>query len=463
MKIETKPDEVDETDVEEPTEEEMTDALEALGSEPVPWHGVLAPMGKMTGDRRMFKEGSIEHRTLPLPFQWVKSASAGHDGAVVVANIQNIEYEGGLIKGSGLFHVSPEADEVISLRAAGMLRGVSVDLDAMEVEFVNEDGSTYDFEAETPIGDAGPVMLVTKARIASVTAVAIPAFEEAYFDLGTWEEAMASNAECQECDDEDVEVDEDEEVSVVAAAFAVRDGDYCVFEGCREEASEAIALSDKVEGMYCSDHASTMKDALAAGEIQTFAPGTKDGPGWITHPKATARIREYWVRGEGALKIRWGQPGDFNRCRKQLAKYVKNPDWLAGLCANMHKEALGIWPGQHHSVEDLETFMSKQVQAPAFTLVDAHSDSLTASGAVTPAAWFENPNFSGITPLTIMDDGRIFGHMATWRECHTGVQDRCVTAPHHDRHGARRPQPVAGSDTGSLRQHDQDGGRHRCR
>jgi hypothetical protein len=50
----------------------------------------------------------------------------------------------------------------------------------------------------------------------------------------------------------------------------------------------------------------------------------------------TERIRRYWTKGKGAGKIRWGAPGDFNRCRTQLAKYVQNPDWLAGLCANMH-------------------------------------------------------------------------------------------------------------------------------
>ncbi len=79
-----------------------------------------------------------------------------------------------------------------------------------------------------------------------------------------------------------------------------------------------------------------------------FAPGTKDGPGWITHPIPTARIRRYWVRGEGAAKIKWSVPGDFRRCLAQLRKYIANPEWLAGTCANLHKEAIGVWPGQEN-------------------------------------------------------------------------------------------------------------------
>jgi len=66
------------------------------------------------------------------------------------------------------------------------------------------------------------------------------------------------------------------------------------------------------------------------------------------HPAATAHLMEYWAHGEGAAKIGWGSPGDFNRCRLHLGKYVQRPDELAGLCANLHHEALGVWPGREH-------------------------------------------------------------------------------------------------------------------
>jgi len=60
----------------------------------------------------------------------------------------------------------------------------------------------------------------------------------------------------------------------------------------------------------------------------------------------TDRLKWYWAHGEGAAKIAWGQPGDFNRCRTNLGKYVPPGRELDGLCANLHHDALGVWPGQ---------------------------------------------------------------------------------------------------------------------
>lgn len=51
------------------------------------------------------------------------------------------------------------------------------------------------------------------------------------------------------------------------------------------------------------------------------------------------------------------------------------------------------------------------------------------SPVAPPAVWFEDPQLDGPTPITITDDGRVFGHIATWGECHTGRPDVCLTAP----------------------------------
>lgn len=42
---------------------------------------------------------------------------------------------------------------------------------------------------------------------------------------------------------------------------------------------------------------------------------------------------------------------------------------------------------------------------------------------------FEIAEFPGPTPLTRTDDGRIFGHLATWDTCHVGIPGVCTTAP----------------------------------
>ena len=43
-----------------------------------------------------------------------------------------------------------------------------------------------------------------------------------------------------------------------------------------------------------------------------------------------------------------------------------------------------------------------------------------------PRSWFDDPRLNRLTPLTITEDGRVFGHLADWNGCHTGFGDVCV-------------------------------------
>lgn len=67
--------------------------------------------------------------------------------------------------------------------------------------------------------------------------------------------------------------------------------------------------------------------------------------------------------------------------------------------------------------------------------------SITAAAALAPEgtvssvsvlteADFAPPKLTGPTPLTITEDGRIYGHLALWGQCHIGIGNACVTAPH---------------------------------
>lgn len=55
-------------------------------------------------------------------------------------------------------------------------------------------------------------------------------------------------------------------------------------------------------------------------------------------------------------------------------------------------------------------------------------DELVASAAPLkpPSDWFADPRLTRLTPLTITDDGRIFGHLCDWDGCHTGFGSVCV-------------------------------------
>jgi 2'-5' RNA ligase len=63
--------------------------------------------------------------------------------------------------------------------------------------------------------------------------------------------------------------------------------------------------------------------------------------------KMPAQLKRYWLTGEGAAKIRWGTPGSFDRCVRALRDDF--PENTEGLCANLHHEATGKWPGESNS------------------------------------------------------------------------------------------------------------------
>lgn len=67
---------------------------------------------------------------------------------------------------------------------------------------------------------------------------------------------------------------------------------------------------------------------------------------------ATERLKKYWAEGEGAAKIRWGVPGDFDRCVTEVTKYMGEK--AKGYCANLHKRATGARPGHAPGIEESE-------------------------------------------------------------------------------------------------------------
>lgn len=530
----------------------------------VPWYGVIAPVGVRSGDRRELAPGSLRFRDLPLPLRWQKVDAPGHDGSVVVANIERMWEEDGLIKASGSFASTAEANEVISLIAQRMLRGVSIDLDdTAAFELVTEAGEPFDLETYAP-GDPEPVKRMVDGRIASASIVAIPAFQEAYIRLGSWDDAepALTAAGCMPCEaaaemdaffetlvdyaisesdwdgsasrfDDDqwkasTIVDRGEGFTTAKERYAVPikepNGDLsragvhaaagridqtdapdaaiaaakrklvAAYRQLEEDPPESLqaaaagwtdvyaaapfpppADDDDVSDPEVGDTVTWLDDAgehtgtvtaidaatatvdeagtavqvpldqlTAVDDIEqspddgrpfavTSNPGTHDGPGWITNPDDTQRLRTYWTRGQGAAKIAWGTPNDFYRCESQLRKYIPNPHYLAGTCANMHKVALGYWPGQHASAD---TTPLTAAAAPAFTLVAAADTGPSAP----PAEWFSDPRLTAVTPLTTTYDGdydrwRVYGHLAAWNTCHIGLglgigdDEGCVSPP----------------------------------
>jgi hypothetical protein len=426
--------------------------------EGVAWYGVLAPEDVVSGDGRKFAKDALRHRDLPLPLSYQKVNSDGHDGSVVVGRIESIWRQDGQMRARGMFLSTPEADEAVGMLAEGGIRGVSVDADDGTMEMQTKDGGSMDdFEPQT-IEDLEQLITVfTDARICGATLCAIPAFQEAFVALGSPPDEfmpgepgadIAAGLETVEfrsvsekpwdgsssrfTDEEwfhstiahlngNSKVKSDNKLPILEPGGALS---RAAVHNAAARINQLQAPPDVKSKAKASlrtayrELGDELPDVLkATEEVEEFVD-TKDGPGWYTHPVDTERLARYWTRGKGAAKIGWGVPGDFNRCRTQLAKYIKS-QYLSGYCANRHYDALGFWPGRPTSAETIVA----SGDAVAIHLVDIEA------GERPPADWFADPHLTGPSPIVVTEDRRIFGHLATWGVCHIGIDKVCTTAP----------------------------------
>lgn len=158
--------------------EEETAILAAAGKgevEEFAWEGPIAFEGVATGDNRYFKHGAMEwdDNTFPIPFRWQKSSVPGHTGAVPIGRVDHMERkEDGTIYAYGVVipSLNEEAAEYLRLLESGVASGVSVD----------GDSAVFDVRE---LADGKQSVEFSKMRIRSLTAVDIPAFNEAQVDL----------------------------------------------------------------------------------------------------------------------------------------------------------------------------------------------------------------------------------------------------------------------------------------
>lgn len=267
------------------------------------FHMLVILEGVQTGDDRIFAEGGLTWRDLPLPVMAQDDRTDYHEGAVLIGNIDRIERQGVEIHAWGAYLTHPEDDAVrlITLVKSGELRGVSADIDDVEFEvlfpttdsngnplpdpmaflFGDEDAATVPTEVidgveyeVVPIPQE--ILRVTEGRVMGATVVPFPAFQEAFIENDT--------------------------------------------------------------GTLAASGAQVMRDSMVTGAVLTAA-ATATTPG------------------------REASPARFNF-----------PD-------------------------------------------------------LPPREWFDVPETPGPMPLTILDSGQVFGHLAVWGECHVGITGECVEPP----------------------------------
>lgn len=394
------------------------------------WRGMLAPLDVSTGDGRRFLSAGVSSRELPLPLKWQRADTEGHDNSVIIGSLERIEYgtvaeaiAAGWIDAKCV-KKSKFADD---LRAAWGFGHVFDDINPNDMPRLHEDvmeakhlldqlviGPSVDAgsceaviavkgsdEALSPEqfdelfwgegdDDVELELLFTEYQIAAATLVPIPAFAECRpFQLITAEETITAAIRKTGWSD---------------LSFADRD-----LEWDRTAAEKRIADNAGIGGdnadwaryaeafLYQDDDANPETKDAYGFQITDMIDGTQ-----LIVPRGVFAVANVLNGGRGGTTI--------PQADQDAMKTV-----VEGLYARMADEF------------DDDTIVVPWAEETA-SLIAAVT---AAAGVMTgyDPALFENPNLDRITPITVTDDGRVFGHIATHDTCHVGMPGVCTTAP----------------------------------
>lgn len=338
------------------------------------WSGLIAPYGVPTGDGRRFAAGALTSRDLPAPMKWQRTDNQGHSTSVVVGRVDRIHYGEDGVEGEGIFftpdpdvlpRLAEDAAEAYQLTKDKVI-GPSVDLDAMEFHPI---GDPDEFAAED---GKRPEIEVTKGRISAITLVPIPAFAE-------------------------------------ARPFALEDIDADAYAAAGETAITAAGVRQDM-GMFAiapDDHKWDVSAWLEAGDTT--------GALYEDNDIALFPVAEM-VNGTMAI----------------VPAAVADAISVLGF----HAELIDLDEPVKDALKARLEELALECELPTPPWCEASNLVASADAplrTVRPSAAFADPKLSKPTSLQFerLGDGniRVYGHVADWRSCHIGFQDRCVTAP----------------------------------
>lgn len=398
-----------------PDEEDDMD----YAGETAPWEGVLAVEGIVTGDGREFAEGALAWADLPVPLRWNIEDSHGgepHTVAVNVGRIDRVWRDDNKIMGAGVLDLSDDNGRRAHAKIEGQfLRGVSIDADSIadaDVEFVWPDDANAGMEegGEDDLFEmlfAQPEKVIYHGgRIRAATLVDIPAFAEAYIAL--LDDAGAVVAGGQPVGAEALQALAVQEMGAVGTHdTATSDGPWD--EGPNSKRLESPLTEAKVRAAYAWFDGARVED----GEL----------------PKDAAKFLHHEINADGTVG-----PANLTACSATIGA-------LHGA-----RGGTNIPEGDQRGVYDhvaghLRDAGREPEPFRSLTPVTASADVFRP-----PAVWFADPKLSLPTPITVTDDGRIYGHAAQWGSCHIGQEGVCVQPPHEEEHPYYRTGEVACED-----------------
>lgn len=426
------------------------------------WRGMLAPLDVPTGDGRRFLASGMTSRPLPLALKWQREDNMGHDNSVIVGSLETINYgtvaeaiDAGWIDakcvdrgkyadtlmatwGMGLLfagcnpketpRLAEDVAESILLLGKKVI-GPSVDTGSCEVVLARKgsDEPLSNDELEELMWDDGEEeteieLLFTAYEIAAATLVPIPAFAECRpFELINVDQVLTAAVRSDGWNsfplaDRELEWDE------AAADKRVSDD-----AGIGGETSDWQRYASG--HLYVDENA----DPETKGAYKFLIVDIIDGTMTIV-PRGVFTTAAVLQGSMGGTKIPQADQDAMKtvvgRLYERMAKEFDDPGIVAP------------WDAESSSA------------------------SLRAVTASAPApidpTWLEDPKLGKVTPLTVTEDGRVFGHVATHNVCHIGIPGVCTTAPiNDDGYGMFHRYEIDGADQ-PVGRITVGHGKHRC-
>jgi len=415
------------------------------------WRGMLAPLDVSTGDGRRFLSSGVSSRELPLPLKWQRADTEGHDNSVIVGSLERIEYgtvaeaidagwiDAKCIKPSKFANdlraawgfgrmfddINPNdmprlhEDVAESMHLLGKkVIGPSVDTGSCEAVIAlkgSDEALTEEQFDELFWGegseDAELELLFTEYQIAAATLVSIPAFAECRpFQLFVEEAITAAVRKTGWSDMPLAERD----MAWDGTAAEKRVADNAGIGGDNPDWGRYAQAF-----LYQDDAANAETKGAYGFQIADMIDGTQR-----IVPRAVFAVAGVLQGARGGTNI--------PQADQDAMKVV-----VDGLYRRMAEEF------QDDTItvpwaEETASIVSGLAAYEANSMIDMMLETSAVLTAVTAAAGlmtgydpalFENPNLDQVTPITVTEDGRVFGHVATHDTCHVGMPGVCTTAP----------------------------------
>jgi hypothetical protein len=371
----------------------------------------LAVEGLSTSDGRTIKADALGHRALPFSIlaQYTNPGQqGGHAGAEVIGHMTELWRKPGeevtsretgepFPKGTYVWQGRGVADPETrggDLARKGHLRGNSVDLS--ELDFTEEFGD-----------DDKQRITITAGKIAATTLCPIPAFAEAYVQIGDDDESLSAA-----------------DRTVIAEALVAAGLEHVTAASVLElplfraadlgDECGLCSVEDEDTDEWAAD-GSEFGSPTVAKRKRAFAKGLA-----MKGDKSDGSDAAYPIENQADLDKAVNMRGQGSADKSAVVAHIKKAARKLGL------------------------------KVP---------DTLTASGpSLPPIALFADPGLAAPSPISIgapREDGRreITGHIAVWNTCHVSYSDRCVRPPHSRTDYARFATgavQVADGDTARL-------------